>query len=192
MPFGIGKLLKRVAPGNRADEAELLQSGSLVKSYTVERRLGSGQFAIVSSGPVGSHGTRAGHFRGPFSGWKHAQIGSRECRAALAGSGLQEPVAAAAARRRRPAAAGAASMLTYRSRPPPVQVYKVQAPDGGVYALKQERFGDMSHADRWAMSCRECTCPCKNRCRRCGVEPLVCRQLTATGAALDDLSGWRR
>jgi NIMA (never in mitosis gene a)-related kinase len=27
-------------------------------------------------------------------------------------------------------------------------VYKVQAPDGHMYALKQERFGEMSHADR--------------------------------------------
>lgn len=56
MPLGIGKLLKRVAPGNRADEAEL-QPGSLVKSYTVERRLGRGQFAIVSSAPAAARAT---------------------------------------------------------------------------------------------------------------------------------------
>lgn len=50
--------------------------------------------------------------------------------------------------------------------PPLAQVYMVQAPDGHVFALKQERFGEMSQADRrgWSRPAGNAALPWVPKC----------------------------
>ena len=156
MPLGIGKLLHRLAPGKVHEEE--LQPGSTVKNYTVLKRLGAGQYAVVSA-------LQAPLLADPRScGGASLRGGPRCCQVAQIGSWVHWDVSSGRKsqghflpppplrRRRHPP--GSCLRAAYdpspRSpvHPPLAQVYMVQAPDGHVFALKQERFGKMSQADR--------------------------------------------
>lgn len=139
MPLGFAKLLKGLG-GGRVHEAEL-QPGSTVKAYGIVKRLGSGQFAVVSSASHGLLATGQGHFFGrrarlPECPDQHgSRAGQRRAAARPQGQFCQR-------RRRRQLPS------TTCVHSPPPQVYKVQATDGHLFALKQERFDDMSESDR--------------------------------------------
>lgn len=103
MPLGIGKLLNRLAPGKVHEEE--LQPGSTVKNYTVLKRLGAGQYAVVSAlqAPLLADPRSCGgaSLRGGKRCCQVAQIGLRAHWDVSSGQQSQGHFSGAAAARRR-------------------------------------------------------------------------------------------